>query len=314
MTKRFVVVVCIVMMVAGNAYAAPIGYAARNVIPAEIQQLIVADYRTINNSPTALSLKEKVLPPQLKSFERSLANAGINTTSDVDQLIFATYRTDDGLRAVGIAQGTFPAKTMIARMTKQKIKGTKYHGNVIYPMGDGGLFMTLLDESTMIFGDTTAIKRSLDLRDGTGSGKSMTTNSEIMDLMSSVESEGVWSVLDTTGTQTMLKSALGDASELADYSIVKNRLKGSRYSLKFDRGLDFDLNVLTSDAITAASLSSLVKAGVLFRKANATESEKIALDSVDVRADSRNLRLQFKADDSKFQALLNSELFKTVSR
>ena len=310
--KRIVTLVCILMLAAGPAYAAPISYAARNVIPAEIQQLIVADYRTINNSPTALSLKAKVLPQALKSFEQSLAAAGINTTSDVDQLVFATYRTDDGLRAIGIAQGNFPAKALLARMTKQKVKGTKYHGNTIYPMSDG-LSMTLLDESTMIFGDVAAIKRSLDIRDGVG-GKSMTTNTEIMDLMSSVESEGVWSVLDTNGTQTMLKSALGEASDLADYSIVKSRLKGSRYSLKFDRGLDFDLNVLTSDSITAASLSSLVKAGVLFRKASATESEKLALESLDVRADSRNLRLQFKADDSKFQALLKSDLFAAVSR
>lgn len=310
--KRLFALVLVLCLAAGSAWAAPISYAARNVIPAEIQQLIVVDYRTINNSPTALALKDKVLPPQLKSFETSLEKAGIETKQDVDQLIFATYRTDDGLRAVGIAQGNFSAKALTARMTKQKTKGEKYRSSSIYPMGSG-LSMTLLDDSTMLFGETSAIKRSLDIRDGQG-GKSMTTNSEIMDLMGQVESEGVWSVLDTQGTQTMLKSALGDASELADYSLVKNRLKGSRYSLKFDRGLDFDLNVLTSDSITAASLSSLVKAGVLFRKANASESEKVALESVDVRADSRNLRLSFKADDNKFQALLNSQLFAAVSR
>ncbi len=310
--KRFVTLVCILMVAMGNAFAAPISYAARNVIPAELQQLIVADYRTINNSQTALALKNKVLPQQLKDFEKSLANAGINTTSDVEQLVFATYRTDEGLRAVGIAQGSFPAKAFIARMTKQKVKGTKYRGNTLYPMGDG-LSMTLLDESTMVFGDAAAIKRSLDIRDGAG-GKAMTTNSEIMDLMASVERESVWSVLDTNGTQTMLKSALGEAAELADYSIVKNRVKGSRYSIKFERGLDFDLNVTTSDSITAASLSSLIKAGVLFRKSNGTESEKQALESVDVRADSRNLRLTFKADDNKVMGLLNSDLFAAVSR
>jgi len=309
--KRLLVLLCIGMLGAGNAWATPIGYAARNVIPAEIQQLIVVDYRTINNSPSAKALKEKVLPQPLKNFEASLAKAGISPTNDVEQLIFATYRTDEGLRGIGVAQGNFPAKELTARMTKQKNKGSKYAGNTIYPMGDG-LSITLLDDSTMLFGDTAAIKRSLDIREG--KGKSMTTNSEIMDLMSQVETESVWSVLDTHGTQTMLKSALGEAANLADYSLVKNRLKGSRYTVKFERGLDFDLNVLTSDSITAASLSSLVKAGVLFRKTTASESEKMALESLDVRADSRNLRLQFKADDSKFQALLNSELFAAVSR
>ncbi|HUQ49890.1 MAG TPA: hypothetical protein VM056_04170, partial [Terriglobales bacterium] len=255
--------------------------------------------------------KNKVLPEPLKQFEKALAAAGINTQQDVNQLVFATYKTNDGLRAMGVAQGAFPAKALITRLTKQKVKGERYHGNLLYPMGPA-LTMTLLDDSTMIFGDKAAVRRALDVRDGTG--KSMTSNSEMMDLMSSVESESVWSVLDTEGTQVMLKSALGDAAELADYNMVKNRLKGSRYTLKFDRGLDFDLNVITSDSITAASVSSLLKAGVLFRKATASENEKLALESVEVKSDNRNIRLQFKADDNKFQALLNSELFAAVSK
>ena len=35
--------------------------------------------------------------------------------------------------------------------------------------------------------------------------------------MTSVDTKAVWSLLDAKGTQTMMKSVLGDAAQLADY-------------------------------------------------------------------------------------------------
>jgi len=58
----------------------------------------------------------------------------------------------------------------------------------------------------------------------------------------------------------------------------------------------------------------VLKAGVMFRQTTANESEKLALSSVRVTSDSRDLKLQFKADDTKFQALLKSDLFAAVSK
>lgn len=298
-------------LLAASASAAPLSTVARNVIPQDVQQLIVVDYRAINNSAAALELKEKVLPEPLKRFETALKAAGIRPESDIEQLVFASFRTPEGLRIVGIAQGQFTLKTVVARMRKQKIKGELYRSLRIYPMSSG-MHMAMLDEVTMLFGDKAVVQRSLDVRDG--EARSLNSNSEITDLMGAVHAEAIWSVLDNAGTNTMLKSALGDASELADYDMIKKRIKGSRYTLKFERGVDFDLDVLTSDAITAATLSSLVQAGVLFRKASASASEKVALDSVKVRSESKSLQMEFKTDETRFQALLNSDLFKTVSR
>jgi len=111
-----------------------------------------------------------------------------------------------------------------------------------------------------------------------------------------------------------MRSALGDASKLGDYETVKKRLLSSRYTMNFQNGVNFDLSVQTSDTMTAATLSTLVKAGMLYKKVNATPTEKIAIDSVTVDSDSSNLQLHFKSDDQKFQSLLHSELFAAVSR
>jgi hypothetical protein len=66
--------------------------------------------------------------------------------------------------------------------------------------------------------------------------------------------------------------------------------------------------------MTAATLSSLLKAGVMYKKMNATPIEKLAMDSLTVNSDSSNLQLHFKTDDKKFQSLMHSELFAAVSR
>jgi len=64
----------------------------------------------------------------------------------------------------------------------------------------------------------------------------------------------------------------------------------------------------------AATLSSLVKAGMMYRKMAATPTEKMALEGVSVESDSSLLKLHFKTDNNRFESLLHSDLFAAVSR
>ena len=112
----------------------------------------------------------------------------------------------------------------------------------------------------------------------------------------------------------MLMSALGDASHLADYETLKKRILGSRYTMNFQNGVNFDLDVMTSDSVTAATLSSLVKAGMLYKKMSASPVEKTALEDVSVNSDSSKLQMHFKADDKQFQSLMRTNLFAAVSK
>jgi hypothetical protein len=120
--------------------------------------------------------------------------------------------------------------------------------------------------------------------------------------------------LDQAGTQNLMKSALGDAASLADYNVVKKRLVGSRYAMDFNYGVKFDLDVVTSDSMTATALSSLVKAGMMYRRMTANGVDKLALENVSVDSDSDRLRLNFRADERKFQSLLQSDLFAAVTK
>lgn len=294
------------------AVAMPLGTNARAVIPSDIQQIICVDYRALRSSDTAMALKAQVLPQSLKQFEEALKSVGVDTDKDVDQLTFASYRVPkQGVRVVGVAQGLFPVKAFYKRMNLRKIKAAKYHSSFIYPMSSG-MEMTFLDDNTLLFGDHSALTGALDVRDGYSTG--LDSNTQMADMISNVDSGPVWSILDQQGTQNMLRSALGDAARLADYETVKKRLLASRYMMNFNSGVNFDMDVLTTDSMTAATLSSLLKAGVMYKKMNATPVEKIAMDSLTVNSDSSNLQLHFKTDDKKFQSLMHSELFAAVSK
>jgi len=294
-----------------NANAMPLNSSARAVVPADLQQLISVDYRALKDSSTAMKLKAQVLPENLKDFESALKGIGIDPDKDVDSLSFASFRTPkQGVKAVGVAAGSFSMKAVLKKMTAQKIKPKKYRTSSVYDM-DGGMVMSFLDDSTLLFGDLTAVKFALDTRDG--EILNVDTNSVMSDMMSEVDSSPVWSILDQLGTQNVMRSALGDAAKIADYDTIKKRLLGSRYTMNFTSGVNFDLTVVSSDSVSAATLSSLVKAGLLYKKMNASAAEKVAMDNTNVESDGSNVQFHFKSSDQQFQSLMHSELFAAVS-
>lgn len=307
--KKVCLVVLLLSAVAGMAM--PIASSARALVPSEIQQLIGVDYRSLKDSPTAQKLKDQVLPQDLKEFEASLKGVGIDSENDVDQLNFISFRTAKvGIQTVCVAQGSFSAKAVLKKLKAKKIAPTKYGTTSVYPMANGYV-MTFLDDNTLAFGPDASLHSALDTRDG--KRPSMDSNQTMSDQMSAVDGAAVWSILDQQGTQAMVHSFLGDAAKIADYDAVKKRILASRYSMNFQSGVSFDLNVQTADSMTAATLSSVAKAGILYKKMNSTPAEKAAFDAASVDSDVSNLTMHFKSDDQKFQALMQTPLFAAIS-
>jgi hypothetical protein len=300
------------LLLASMAYAMPMNSAARSVVPTDLQQLISIDYRAIKDSPTAMTMKQQLMPDNIKQFEAALKGIGINADKDIDTLTLATFRTEkQGMKTVGVASGEFDMKAVLKKMKLQKFVPKKYRMNNLYPM-DGGMLMDFLDDSTLLFGEATAVKMALDVRDGLTTN--VDANATMAEMMSSVDSSPVWSILDQQGTQNTMHSAMGDAAKVADYDSVKKRLLGSRYTLSFNSGVNFDMTVVTSDSVTAATVSSLVKAGIMFKKLSASPIEKVAMDNTTIESDSSNVNVHFKSNDQQFQSLLHSDLFAAVSR
>jgi hypothetical protein len=299
------------VLLVSMAYAMPLNSSARTCVPADLLQLISVDYRALKDSPTAMQLKQQLMPDNIKQFEAALKGIGLDPEKDVDTLTFASFRSGkQGVKTVGVAAGPFNMKAVLKKMKLQKYVPKKYNSNDIYPM-DGGLVMSFLDDSTLLFGDATSIRVALNTRDGQILG--LDTNGTMADMMTSVDSAPVWSILDQLGTQNALHSAMGDASKIADYDTIKKRLMGSRYAMNFNSGVTFDMTVVTSDTTTASTVSSLLKGYMLYKKVSATPAEKVAVENTSVDSDGQNVQVRFKANDQQFQSLMHSELFAAVT-
>src|SRR5580698_6818798 len=301
----------VLLLCATVGYAMPIASSARSMVPSEVQQLIGVDYRALKDSPTAMALKQQVLPDNLKELESALKAIGIDSDHDLDQLNFASFRTEKkGIETIGVAGGSFSAKAVLKKLKLKKIAATKYGTTSTYPM-DNGLVMTFTDDNTMVFGTPDSLHSALDARDG--KRPSFDSNPVMSDQMAAVDGSPVWSILDQKGTQAMMFSTMGDASKVADYESLKKRILASRYTMNFQSGVSFDLTVQTADSMTAATLSTILKGVMLYKKLGASAVEKAAIDASTVDSDSSNLQLHFKSDDQKFQSLMNSPLFAAVS-
>jgi hypothetical protein len=303
------------LLLVSMAYAVPLSSSGRACIPAEALQVISVDYRSLKDSPTAMALKQQLMPDNIKQLEEALKGIGIDPDKDMDTLTFASFHQGkQGVRGVGIATGPFDMKTVRKKMKLQHFTPTKYpKGGTtdIYPM-DGGMIMSFLDDSTLIFGEPTALHHALDVRDG--KELSLDTNGNMSDMMTNVDAAAVWSILDQEGTQNMMRSALGDAAKIGDYETMKKKLLGSRYTMNFTTGVNFDATIVTDDGVTAGTLTSMVKAYLLYKKTTAAASEKVVMENTSAESDGSNVQIHFKSDDKQFQALMHTDLFNTLSR
>jgi hypothetical protein len=177
-------------------------------------------------------------------------------------------------------------------------------------MGSNGMSVVFLNQTTMVFGDKDSVKEAMDARDGII--PDFLTNGDMVNEMGVVDSKAVWSLLDAKGTQTMMKGVLGDAAQLADYDTVKNTMKSSRYTMDFQNGVKFDMAVVMSDTMTAATAATLLKGVSIMRKTSGSPLEKSALEQTTIDSNSGTLTVSYSSSDSQFASLLTSPLFQSV--
>jgi hypothetical protein len=84
--------------------------------------------------------------------------------------------------------------------------------------------------------------------------------------------------------------------------------------MTLSEAVSFELDVMTADTITAASLASLAKTAVLFRKMTASPDEKAALENTMINSTQETLQLHFRTDGQRFDALIKSNLLAALSK
>src|ERR1700743_2482200 len=147
-----------IIMSPAFATAAQLSSDAKSSIPRDVQQLIVVDYRAMQNSTAAMRRKHPIVPPERNRLELALKSSGLKVDQDTDVLAFAAFRDGNkGTRTVGIAQGQFHTREVMAGFTQTKTKPDVLRNTSIYPMGTSGMKVVFLNQTTMIFGDKDAV-------------------------------------------------------------------------------------------------------------------------------------------------------------
>lgn len=294
------------------ARAAQLTEDATSAIPHDVQQIIVVDYDAMQNSQTAMDLKARVLPPELKRLEQALDQSGMDDNHDIDELAFASFRLNpdsESSRTVGLAEGEFSVQDIVAKLEKRKVKPQMLRNNRMWPMASG-MLVCFVNPTTMVFGSSDALKAALNARDGFA--PNVLSNQAVMQQIGLVDSQPLWSVLDAKGTQEMMGGILGQASQLGDYNQVKKQLLSSRYSMSFANGVKFSLSVVTPDTFTAATMSSLMNAAAMYEKMSGTPIEKQAIENTDIASSAGTLTVSYSSTDDAFATLLHSSLFQSV--
>ena len=299
-------------LAAATAPAAQLTVDARSAIPHDAQQIIVIDYDAMLNSQTAMDLKDRLMPPELKQLERALTSAGMDDNNDIDELAFASFKPAQGTdqtKTIGIAQGQFSVADILAGFHKKKLKPQVLRNNRMWPMSNG-MLVCFVNPTTMVFGSSDAMKYALNARDGFAAN--VLSNPQMMQDMGLVDQQPLWSVLDAKGTQQMMNGILGQASQLGDYSQVKKMMQSSRYSMDFSNGVRFNLSVVTGDTVAAATMASLMNAAAMYEKMSASPTEKQAIDNTQIGSSSGTLNVNYSSTDDAFTTLLHSSLFQSV--
>jgi hypothetical protein len=307
-----------ICLLSSLAWAAPLSPTTRTVIPADARQVINIDYQMLRTFSTAMTLKGQVLPDNLREFENALKGIGVNPDSDLDSLTFASFEDETRApRMVAIASGQFSSMTILTELRQRKLFPSKYRRYDLYPVSQA-LVIIVLDEDTLLLGDTVGVKSVLNIRDSRL--PLIDSNEELIELMRPIEKATVWSVLDREATERMLLSALGNGPNLAGLPGVKEKLLGAYFRMNFRGGIRFDMDVVTSDTTSAAALKSLLKLGILYKKIIANPAQKVVLEQVSVASkrisrdsDRSDLKMQFKADDQQLQVLMQSACFTATS-
>ncbi len=298
-------------LTAVSAEAAELGAMAQAVLPATTRQIISIDYQRLGTNPLAKSFEDKALPPQMRDVGALLKHGGLDPQHTLNHLTFATFGDKGRVGFVGIAEGSFQnlKKTNFFRPTKLHPHPPQYNGVDLYE--SQGLTFIIPDQSTLVFGDRSSVKKAIDAEQG--SMPRLDGNEQMTDLIAGTQSSDVWSVLDAAGTRNMVGSLVKGATQV-NLSTFENELRGSRYTVQFNNDIQLNLEVLTHSTMAAAALSTGMRAAVAYEQYQEKSPQlKALLNNVEVDSSGTHAFLQVSSPETTVAQLASSDLMKNLT-
>ncbi len=294
----------------GRLAAAEISSEARIVVPAQVQQILSVSYSRLHD-PALQPLLAQVLPPEFQNVSTIFKQGGIQPQTDVRRLEFIIFSGAKGPGLLLVAEGNFEnfQPDRFFHKTKRRPQPPQYHG-IRYDSANG-LDFFLPDNGTLVLGSYANIRRAIDAEQGVI--PNLDSNSSMSDLISGTQDTDVWSVLNAAGTRNVLTSLVGAGGKMGN--VLSRQFNGCRYTLDFTSGVQLNLELIAGDDLTAASLSTGLRAALLYREAQEPNPVvKQLLNAVEVDSAGSHVFLQVSSTENQLAQLTSSPLFKSIIR
>jgi hypothetical protein len=166
-------------------------------IPRDATIVAYADVREIMASEIRQKIRRAV--PQSENGQAQFQDqTGINIESDIDSVVSSLQRLSDGTTAgLLVARGRFSDVNIEALMREHGAQVEEYNGKRVIenhdvpPQVGDTVALTFLEPGLVAVGSGRAVRTAIDLQK---SGENVTKNTELMDLMRSLDRGNAWAI------------------------------------------------------------------------------------------------------------------------
>jgi hypothetical protein len=214
-----------------QALSASTGPTELQYVPADATVIAFADVRSIMDSEFRQRLKQNLPIPQDDKAEFQ-DKTGIDVEQDIDYVVAAMTAIDAGQPSgLVVARGRFDVVKLEGLAREHGGVVEEYNGKRIISATHGGDAphsgtMAFLEPGLVAIGTTAAVRKAIDAQ---LSAQSITTNSEMMDLVSDIErSNNAWAVgrFDVLASQAKLPEQVASRIPALKYFAAAGHING----------------------------------------------------------------------------------------
>jgi hypothetical protein len=320
----FLSVVSICLLAAPAPFTRPVDASSLStdiigMFPKEIGEFAYADLRAARQKPWFAQLRDQLLPGNFRQFEQFLTTAGIDPTTQVDEMAWAAIPAgkDTSEQIVGVALGGFTPTASEDRFKKQKLPFVEVHGYKLWAFGSGtgggDILFLFFDSNTAAFGNRSALEKMIDVR--FGGSESLLTNSELFPLIKEANGNGtVWAVLNKSYAHIAMQQLLPQASQFPQAQVIIDRVKAMEIHVQTGNGLDTQFQAVCNSVDDANTLAAALQAGVMMKRYQEAQTHPDvakALDGISVTPSGDHLKVDIPITEDQLQLLIKGHAFAT---
>jgi len=312
--------ITIAIMIGMLPQGTPAGSLSTGIIgmfPKSVGEFAYADLKTARKLSWFPQIREQLLPSRFRQFEQFLATAGVDPTTQVEELAWAgiTVEKSGGEEVVGVALGTFDPSSTEMKFKAQKVPVVDFHSYHMYAFGSGtgagDILFVFLDSNTAAFGHRSALEKLIDVR--TGGSESLMSNDQLFPLINEANGSGtIWAVLDQRYTHLAMQQLLPQANQFPQAAAIVNRLHAMTISVDADSGVDAHFQAVCDSVDDANLLGAAMQAGLMYRRYQESQTNPDlarVLDNVRVSPSGDRLKVEAPVSQDQIGALIRTKVF-----